>query len=50
MIFEMQGLNHTNKSGIQEQEKKQGMRSFYTLLPVPFRLRIVIPIHFPVVS
>ena len=32
-----------------EQEKKQGLTITYTLLPVPFRLRTLIPIQFPVV-
>jgi hypothetical protein len=32
-----------------EQEKKQGLTKLYTLLPVPFRLRTLIPIQFPVV-
>ena len=33
-----------------EQEKKQGLTITYTLLPVPFRLRTLIPIQFPVVN
>jgi len=32
-----------------EQEKKQGLTITYTLLPVPFRLRTLIPMQFPVV-
>jgi hypothetical protein len=32
-----------------EQEKKQGLTKLYTLLPVPFRLRTLIPMQFPVV-
>ena len=32
-----------------EQEKKQGLTKTYTLLPVPFRLRTLIPMQFPVV-